>query len=261
MRKLLLASAAAGLVLAAADVQAAPIFGAPAGWTGLGAVGTGTPNGVVATIPPPHTQYLFVTTAGGVAGGGNLLSHGGETNGSRLTSPTFTAAAGDKLEFYFNYVTSDGGGFADYAWARLLDAADTQVALLFTARTTPGGDTVPGFGMPSPAATLVPPATPIIPGGPTWAELGGSSGACYSAGCGYTGWIQSSYTIATPGTYTLQFGVTNWNDTLFQSGMAIAGATIGGKPIDPQPVPEPASLALLGLGLLGLGFAARRRAA
>jgi hypothetical protein len=265
MRKLLLASAAAGLVLAAADVQAAPTFGAPAGWTGLGAVGTNTPNGVVATIPPPHTQYLFVTTAGGVAGGGNLLNLGGETNGSRLTSPTFTAAAGDALEFYFNYVTSDGTiGYIEYAWARLLDAADTQVALLFTARTTPGGDTVPGFGMPTPDATLTPPSTPIIPGGPTWDELGGSSGACFGgvgAGCGYTGWIQSSYTITTAGTYKLQFGVTNWGDTLFDSGMAIAGATIGGKPIDPQPVPEPASLALLGLGLLGLGFAARRRAA
>jgi hypothetical protein len=31
----------------------------------------------------------------------------------------FAATAGTALNFYFNYVTSDGAGFADYGWAEL----------------------------------------------------------------------------------------------------------------------------------------------
>jgi PEP-CTERM motif len=64
-------------------------------------------------------------------------------------------------------------------------------------------------------------------------------------------WIEASY-IPAAGTYTLQFGVTNWGDGQFQSGLAIAGATIGDVPIGGA-VPEPASLTLLGLGLASMG--------
>lgn len=241
------------------SAEAAPI---PAGYSCVGACGTLGADGVVTAPPIGGSTYQYVSTWGGTGGVGSLPGVGGSgspTNGSTLSTPVFAAAAGDALNFAFNYVTSDGSGFADYAWARLLDGADTQIALLFTARTTVGGNTVPGFGMPTPAATLTPSSTPINANATTWSVLGGDSGRCWSTGCGNTGWILSNYTIAAAGNYKLQFGVTNWNDTQFASGMAIAGVTVGGKPIDPVPVPEPASLALLGFGLAGVAAMRRRR--
>ena len=236
------------------------------GWTGVGNFGTLGANGDVTLSPfPDSTQYGYVTTNGGVSGVG-LEGVGGDgivgpTNGSVLTSTLFSATAGSALEFYFNYVTSDGAGFADYGWARLLNEDLTEAALLFTARTTPGGDTAPGFSMPDPVATLDPAGAPIIAGAPTWSPLGNWSGACFDEGCGYTGWIQASYEVAAAGNYFLEFGVVNWDDELYDSGLAFDGATIGGVPIDkptPTPVPEPLAVALLGFGLLGL-VATRRR--
>ena len=263
MRKRILYGSVAVLSLAVAAVaSAAPL---QPGWTAIGNAGVGSPNGVVTAPPAFGPNYNYVTTAGGAAGGGTLASAGlsGETNGSTLTSPTFEAKAGDSLQFYFNYVTSDGSGFADYSWATLNDAStNAESAILFTARTKPSGDIVPGFGLPSASASFTPATTGIIGGGPTWSELGGSSGSCFDSGCGYTGWIQSSFTIAAAGVYKLLFGVTNWDDEFYDSGMAIAGATIGGVPIDPSPIPLPATAWLLGAGLAGLaGLRARKRPA
>ena len=201
--------------------------GQAAGQVCLGNCGTLGPNGVV-TAPPGSATYQYVTTYQGILGSG--LGLGSETNGSTQLSALFHANAGDQLVFYFNYVTSDGAGFADYAWANLLDPSMTQVAMLVTARTVPSGTIIPGTGMPPNDATLVPPSVPIIPppspdgppdytGGPEWLPLGvpagsgfntnGSSGLCWDVGCGYTGWVQSTYTIGSAGFYFLQFGVTN----------------------------------------------------
>lgn len=173
-----------------------------------------------------------------------------------LRSNLFSAQANEQLDFSFNFITSDGAGFADYAWARLLDAANAEVALLFTARTVETGSVVPGVNMPAPNVALNPTNVPIIAGAPNWFALGGDSGSCYRDGCGYTGWIKSSFILPTAGDFFLEFGVTNWDDDSYDSGMAIDGVTIGGRVIN-NPVSAPAGFTLFALGVLGL--LARRR--
>jgi hypothetical protein len=125
------------------------------------------------------------------------------------------------------------------------------VALLFTARTEASGSIVPGAGLPAPLATLTPASVPIIGGAPTWSPLGGYSGECYDAGCGHTGWVRANYTIATAGSYYLEVGVVNWLDTLYDTGLAVDGVTVGGAPVTPT-TPAPSSLLLLGIGLAAL---------
>lgn len=256
MKKLLLAAGLAALYGTAGTALAAPL---PSGWTCTGNCGTLGPDGVV-TAAAGYPDYGWVSTSGGISGN-HLDLPGSDTNGSTALSPLFAASAGDELEFNFNFVTSDGAGFADYGWARLLDSSSSVVALLFTARTTPGGNSVPGFGMPAIDATITPATVTIVAGGPVWSPLGGSSGACYSTGCGYTGWVNATYDILASGNYYLEFGVANWLDTSYDTGMAFAGSTIAGVPIDNGTIPEPASLALLGIGLAGLGAMRRKQRA
>jgi hypothetical protein len=138
--------------------------------------------------------------------------------------------------------------------------------MLFNSRTEPGGSTGPGLGLPAigPGVTLTALGgwtDSSAAGGPSWAPLGPSSGTCYGPGCGYTGWWQSSYTISAPGAYQLVFGVTNWADTAYDSGLAFSGPQVPSTIA--SGVPEPATWAtmLLGVGCIGAGLRTRRKAA
>jgi hypothetical protein len=262
MKSLLATTLLTGAITAVMSLGSAEAGPIPPGWTCVGNCGTEAADGVVTLSPFGSPTYMWTSTALGVDGEGQAGGAGG-TNGSILTSPLFAANAGDVLSFYFNYVTSDGAGYSDYAWAMLLDDTLASATTLFTARTTPSGDTVPGFGLPplAPGVTLSPASTPIIAGGPVWSPLGGSSGECFADGCGYTGWIQMNYTIPTAGDYYLRIGVTNIIDNGWDSGMAMDGAQIDGQVIGDDAVPAPAALALFGLGLVGLSVLRRRRRA
>ena len=214
-------------------LAAATTGSVPPGWTCFGGCGSDAADGVVPLSPTGNKTYEWVSTTGGATGVGMLPSGslGSETNGSTLATPIFSATAGTPLNFYFNYVTSDGAGYADYAWAELYDSTNKPVALLFTARTEPTGSIIPGTGLPPPMATLTPASVPIIGGAPAWSPLGSWTGDCYASGCGYTGWTQANYVIPTTGNYYLKIGAVNWLDQLYDSGLAVDGVTIGGTPI------------------------------
>jgi hypothetical protein len=238
----------------------------PAGWTCTGSCGSSGADGVVTLSPAGNPAYEWISTNGGIFGVGALTGvsgvggRGTSTNGSTLKTITFSAGAGSLLNFEFNYTTTDGAFVGDYAWAELFNSANAPVALLATARTTSGGNTIPGANMPVPVGTLTPSMVAIQPGLTMWSPLGSTSGACFNGpgfGCGTTGWVNSSFTIGTAGSYFLLFGVTNWNDELFDSGLAIDAVTVDGKPIIAS-TPEPASLFLLSIGAVPLLLKRRR---
>jgi hypothetical protein len=232
--------------------------GIPTGWTCTGTCGTAAADGVVPLAPGGGAKHGWVATTNsaeqvslpGVGGDGVSF------NGSALRSVAFNAAAGAQLDFRFNYTTTDGAGYADYAWARLLDNDSNAVALLVTARTGANGKAVPGFDMPAALGTLTPSSVALTAEATKWSPLGERSDKCYDTGCGTTGWVQSKYTIAAEGVYRLEFGVANWNDADFSSGLAFDAITLGGAPL---PVPEPAAYGMLLVGMTFLGAAAKRR--
>jgi hypothetical protein len=254
---LLLASALlVGAFGSSTNAVAGPI---PGGWTCTGNCGSLGADGVVPLSPIGNSSYEYVTTSGGTLGVGALPTGalGSETDGSTLATSVFSATAGTDLNFYFDYVTSDGSGYADYGWAELFNSSNDPVALLFTARTEPTGSIAPGQGMPAPEATLDPSSVPILEG-TTWSPLGGSSGACWAAGCGNSGWVNSDYTIAAAGDYYLEVGVVNWGDEDYDTGLALDGVETNGTPII-STTPEPSSLLLFGSGLAGLAGMLKRK--
>lgn len=220
----------------------------------LGYCGAASSNGVVTVPPAGDEQYSFISTFGSEFGAGQIddVGAGGDfATGSEFTTSLFTANTGDKLNFFFNYVTSDAfGDFTDYSFAELLSGGE-HAAWLFTARTLPEGSVSPGFDLPSNEATLSPSYNNIIPGGPEWDQIGGWSQACAGEGCGYTDWIGAEYDFVSAGHYSIRFGITNYGDAQYDSGLAFTdfGLTSG----DVNAVPEPSSWAmmLIGFGVVG----------
>jgi hypothetical protein len=251
--------AAAALLLSGAGH--AQIFdgGLPAGWECVGDCGTAAEDGVVTLAPHGGSRYGWVSNIGGVPGV-RLPGVGAPADsaaGSALRSYLFAADAGQVLRFAFDYVTTDGGDFSDYGWIRLLREDGTQAALLATARTSPSGGAVPGFGMPAGAATLSPPSAAIEGVVPHWSPLGADAGSCYIELCGQTGWIDAAWTVASTGRYRLEFGVVNWVDNSADTGMAFDAITLDGAAL--LAIPEPRAWAMLLAGLGVAAAAARRR--
>jgi hypothetical protein len=243
-------------------------------WVCTGHCGSLGPDGDITSSPLGNPRYGYVSTAGSAAFGVSPLSLGDnkvgiETNGSRMVSGSFSATTGDTLALRFNYISTDGNGYDDYAWARVIDASDALVAWVFSARSTNSGSKqiVPGdllkkdefdpdemvanyddFEFNSKTAD--------------WSPLGASNNSCWETdakGCGNTGWLESRFTFSQSGQYRLEVGVTNWGDTAYDSGLAFDYLTLADTTVY-APVPEPGRLSLMlaGLGLLVL--AARRRA-
>lgn len=251
-------------------------------WSATGVSGVIAGGITVPDSPLANPQFGYVTTAGGVYGTSPLVlkSEGAgsenQTNGTRIVSGSFTALANDKLNLYFNYVSTDGRGFDDYAWARLVNAgSNTTAAWLFTARSTnsANGNVVPGNALKRQVdnslsdrldATLNDGNTiGFTVAGTQWAPLGGASGICWDSAntCGPTGWIKSSYSIAGNGTYYLEFGVINWGDEAYDSALGFDFAGLQAAQItgaSPVPELETGTMMLLGLGLMAM-VAGRRR--
>lgn len=247
------------LAVAAAAPSSAQVFnnGMPSGFTCVGTCATSGADGMVTLAPNSGHQFGYVSSLGGPWA--NPLGIDSTTNGSVLTSPFFTATAGEQMSFWFNYISSDGGPFNDYGYVRLLGGSGGPL-ILFTARTTPNGNTVPGFGLPgiAPGVFLSPASTPVIAGAPSFSPLGQWTDTCYDVGCGYTGWIAASYVIPTAGTYQLDFGVYNLLDDLWDSALAVDYTNSDGSGV-PTVAPEPTSFVLLASGLFLVGGVAHRR--
>lgn len=267
----------AALIVMPIFSNAAQVSLADLSWTATGAMGTISGKTAMPASPLGNSVFSYVTTSDGVFGVSPLnlkpdSKLGGQTNGSKAISSTFNMNAGDSLEMYFNYISTDGRDYVDYSWARLLDANNNHVAWLFASESSNSGNgnVVPGSVLKSQVnkefsdkidATVNNGNTVGFEVNSTdWQPLGESSGQCWDSAntCGSTGWLKSQYTIANSGIYSIELGVMNWGDQAFQSALAFdfnglnkqnfINAIDGNSTV----IPEPESAVLLAIGLIGL---------
>lgn len=250
-------------------------------WSTTGSAGSMAADGDITLSPFANAHYGYVTTTNSTAYNVSPLAldsggkgSGMEANGSKITSSSFSALAGQTLNMSFNFVSTDGKGYDDYAWARLVNASDNSLAAwLFTAQSTNSNTKgiVPGkvldksefdpdevitnykdFAFNSKTSD-----DPV-----SWSALGGWSGACWkenAEGCGFTGWLNSSITLAATGSYRVEIGVVNWGDEAYDSGLAFDfGGLTNTKSVTAVPEPETHVMLLAGLGLM-CTIARRRR--
>lgn len=255
-------------------------------WLASGAAGLIYGDNTVNNSSTGNAQFGYVSTSGGIHGVSPLVlkdeGRGTEnqTNGSKIQSNTFNASANDMLTLQFNYVSTDGRGYDDYAWARLVNAdTNNTAAWLFTARSTnsANGNVVPGNVLNRQLDNnLADELDALLNDGNTvgfdvagtnWIPLGGSSGVCWDDAntCGPTGWIKSDYVFAATGSYFLEFGVINWGDEAFDSALAfdfggLQQSNFSGVTLVPPPaaVPLPGGFLLMSTGI-GLISAMSRR--
>ncbi|EHR72569.1 PEP-CTERM putative exosortase interaction domain-containing protein [Burkholderiales bacterium JOSHI_001] len=272
---------AATLACLGSPLAQAQVNGDLSTWTCVGTCGASAADGDITLSPTGNSQYAYLSTNGSAAhnvsplnfsesgGGGSTFF---QTNGSRYTSATFTLGANQTVDAWFNYVSTDGKGFDDYAWARLVNAGDSSTAAwMFTARSTNGSkqNVVPGNALAKaddllgfdPDAVIVnykdfdfntrttqsSAFNPI-----NWSKLGEWNGTCWrdnAEGCGFTGWLHSALTPGA-GSYRLEVGVVNFGDEAWDSGIAFDVTSLTAA------VPEPTTWALM---LAGVALLATRR--
>ncbi len=227
--------------LTAASAHAVPVSfvnedfeaGTLTGWSTVGTV-FATPSTSVTTfdsttytISAEDTTMAQIEAAGASIGtiestlgiaSGTLTALNTNPNGGSLTNgaalyQSFTAGAGDTLDFAWNYVARDYVPFNDPSFALLIGAGGTTVEVLAS---------IHGLG----------------------AAVGTS---------GSSGWQTYSKTIGTAGTYTLAFVTTNDKDTILPSVLFVDAGEGSCDPDCPVvPVPAPGTLGLIALGLLGV---------
>jgi hypothetical protein len=254
-------------------------------WTATGAAGLIYGDSTVHSSPTGNAQFGYVSTSGGIYGVSPLVlkdegrATENQTNGSKIQSSTFNASVNDTLRLHFNYISTDGRGYDDYAWARLVNAdSNDTAAWLFTARSTnsANGNVVPGNVLNRQVDNNLPDELDAVlndgntvgfdVAGTNWIPLGGSSGICWDDAntCGPTGWVKSEYAFNAAGSYFLEFGVINWGDEAFDTALAfdfsgLEQGNFSGVTLVPQAaVPLPGGFILMSVGVSLMRAMSRR---